>query len=75
MKIFNLTDFPTDEMRAGGQDNIPVVFARRVINPGTFVEIEEEDSILEALRGYVAAGILSRDVLPPAYVVRKQRGR
>lgn len=73
MKCFNLTDVETEELKSRGLVNMTLVVRSVVIHPGEFAEVPEDSLHRAAASGYVSLGALSVEVLPPAYVLRKER--
>lgn len=71
MRIFNLTDVHTDQLKKAEMCDKPVVFCRQVINPGEAVEVTVPERQKQALQQLVRMGVLAVDAPPPQYVVKK----
>jgi hypothetical protein len=71
MKLFNITDVPTDPLRAQGLLNVPIKVVNVVIPPGESREVAETARALSELSSYLRARAVSRDLLPASYAAAK----
>ena len=75
MKVFNLTDVPTEKLVQSKLLNVTLVVGRTAVGPGESVDITEEPHILAQLIGYEKIGAMSRISLPAEYIGAKQPAR
>lgn len=73
MRVYNLTDIPTPTLTRHGLVNQCLVAHRRVIAPGEYVDVEDNDSMRARLAHLLTVGAVSIDQLPPAYLRDKQQ--
>lgn len=72
MRVFNLTDIPTKVLEQRGLLGQSIAVARRMVNPGEFVEVEDLATTRDGLQYLLQVGALSIDVLPPVYLKARQ---
>lgn len=73
MKVFNLTDVPTDKLHTAGMLNRPFVVGDALIQPGASREVADTSLNRAAAAKFVEIGIASIDRLPPYYLHQKNR--
>ena len=73
VRLFNLTDVSTPSLEKKGWVNIVVGGQGFSVQPGESVEVLMRPELRQTIQGYVAAGLLAVDSLPPAYRVQKDR--
>jgi hypothetical protein len=72
VRVFDLTDVPTKVLEQRGLLNQHISVARRMVNPGEFVEVEDLAATRDGLQYLLQVGALSIDVLPPTYLKARQ---
>ena len=72
MKVYNLTDVPTDLLEVRQLVGCPVKVGNTVVMPGTWAEIPDRADALSDVNRYRVIGVLAVDVLPEQYVKAKQ---
>lgn len=73
MKLFNLTDVETPELRRRGWVNLPLVVGTALIAPGGEAEVADTETVRRALASFTGPGALAVGARPPEYVVAKAR--
>ena len=73
MRLFNLTDVETPQLKELGLSNTALLVGRHIVPPGEVVELPGASFTMESCRHFVGVGAMSLDVLPPAYVVAKEQ--
>lgn len=72
MRIFNLTDVATSVLERHGLVDQHLAIARRMVNPGEFVEVEDTSTTRVDLQFLLQVGAVSIDQLPPGYAQSRQ---
>jgi hypothetical protein len=72
VRVFNLTDIPTKVLEQRGLVQQSIAVARRMVNPGEFVEVEDLATTRDGLQYLLQVGALSIDAMPPAYLKARQ---
>lgn len=72
MRVFNLTDVATKVLEQRGLVNQHIAVARRMVNPGEFIEVADLVATRDDLKYLLQVGAMSIDVLPPAYQQARQ---
>lgn len=73
VRLYNLTDVGTPELKASGQENITVAGRDFSIPPGEFREVWVTPYNQSVIQHAVSAGLLAMDVLPTEYLVKKEK--
>ena len=73
MKVFNLTDIPTDKLERLGLVKRTFVVACQVIEPGDSVEVDDNASVRASIKSQLDAGAVAVDELPEEYLLMKER--
>lgn len=73
MKLFNLTDVATPELKARGWVNLPLVVGPVLIMPGDEIEVANTELIRRDIGYYTRSGALAVGARPPEYLVAKAR--
>lgn len=73
IKIFNLTDVPTPTLEQHHSVGITFAAGRALVGPGESTETAADEMTIAHLAHYVTIGAASVDVLPPSYVVAKEK--
>lgn len=72
MRIFNLTDVATPVLEQHKLVDQHFAIARRMVNPGEYVDIEDAPNVLRDLQSLLQVGAVSIDRVPPAYAMARQ---
>lgn len=72
MRVFNLTDIPTKVLEQRGLVQQHIVVARRMVNPGEFIEVEDLATTRADLTYLLQIGALAINALPPTYLRARQ---
>ncbi len=75
MKIFNLTDVPTDELQRRSLCDQTIVVGNKAIAPGACEEVSDEYRTLTmaAVAQLVSVGAVAVNELPPQYALAKSK--
>lgn len=73
MTVYNLTDVETPQLKKLGKVNSTFVVGRITLAPGQKSPTEDDPMTRQHVGPYVKDGMASINVLPPAYVVAKQK--
>lgn len=73
LRIFNLTDVETPVLKQFGLTQTTIAVGRILIPPGGAVATEADALTLEHLHHFIEKGALAVDVLPPPYIMAKER--
>lgn len=69
MKVFNLTDIETSELRRAGWVRVPIAVGPALIQPGEVAEVEDTEMVRQNIRCFTSKGALAVGVKPPSYMV------
>lgn len=72
MRVFNLTDVPTKVLEQRGLTQQHIAVARRMVDPGEFIEVADSATTRDGLAYLLQVGAVSIDTLPPAYLRARQ---
>jgi len=73
MKLFNLTDIETPELRRRGWVNLPLVVGTALVAPGGEAEVADTPMTRRDLAGFVGPGAIAVGARPPEYAVAKEK--
>lgn len=73
MTIYNITDVETPQLKAAGKVNTTFVVGRVTLAPGQKAPTDDDPMTRQHVGPYVKDGMAAINVLPPAYVVAKQK--
>lgn len=73
MKVFNLTDVETPQLKQLGKVNDTFVVGRLTLAPGQSDITTDDAMTRDHLADYVMKGMAAINTLPPAYVVAKEK--
>jgi hypothetical protein len=71
IEVFNLTDVPTESLKAYGLLSQQIVVGEDLVGPGASVKVPDEASTRAKLQHLLSVGAVALDKLPPEYVVAK----
>lgn len=75
LKVFNLTDVETPQLKQYGLVNQHIVVERALVAPGEYTQVADSPVARAHLRHYVSVGAVAVDVVPPSYVLLKERNK
>lgn len=70
MKVFNLTDVETEELKGRGLCNVSLVVGKYIVNPGESLDLGDS-SLAAQVEGYVKVGAMAVNNPPAAYTASK----
>ncbi len=73
MRVFNLTDLPTETLTNRGLLLQHIAVAGRMVAPGEYVDVESSAKVTSDLEFLVTVGAVAIDTLPPPYVMARQQ--
>lgn len=73
IRVFNLTDVDTLQLKQFGLTGATIVVGRALIPPGGSAEVADDVVTRNGLEHYVRVGAAAVNSLPPSYVVLKER--
>ena len=75
MRCFNLTDIETPELKSRGLVNMTLAVRMHLIEPGSSVEVSDDELSRRDAQHYVAVGALAVDSPPPSYILARERAQ
>ena len=73
MKVFNLTDVPTEALVTHQLRSQTLVVGKAIVSPGQMAEVEDGPHFRRKLEHLVQVGALALDKLPAVYVAQKAK--